>query len=116
MALSAAGSDAAASPEQSWGSAAGRGHKVSADATDASAKGGRKGALTGRGEVPVGQADSLTSIPSTGRTPKPGDVQKAALPAAAPKGFDSKRSKELKSKRGERERTYPNPDGTYTTR
>ncbi|MFJ9121900.1 LamG-like jellyroll fold domain-containing protein [Streptomyces sp. NPDC102394] len=115
--LSAARSGTTALPEQSWGSAAGRGHKASADATDASAKGGRKGALTGSGEIPAQRTDSLTSIPSTGRTPKPGAVRKVASPAATiPKGFDSKRSKELKGERGEQERTYLNPDGTYTTR
>ncbi len=115
--LFAAGSDTMASPEQSWGSAARRSHKASADATDASAKGGRKGALSGRGEVSAEQTSSLTRIPSTGRIPKPGAVQKVASPAAAtPKGFDSRLSKELKSKRGDQERTYLNPDGTYTTR
>ncbi|MEU3791755.1 LamG-like jellyroll fold domain-containing protein [Streptomyces fructofermentans] len=31
-------------------------------------------------------------------------------------GFDAKRSKEVKSKRAERERTFQNPDGTFTTR
>ncbi|MFE2064059.1 LamG-like jellyroll fold domain-containing protein [Streptomyces sp. NPDC059467] len=114
--LSAARSDTMASPEQSWGSAAGRGHKASANATDASAKGGRKGALTGSGEVSAQRTDSLTGIPSTGRTPKPGAVQQVASPAAVPEGFDAKRSKELRGKRGEQERTYLNPDGTYTTR
>ncbi len=117
LALSAADSGTTAAPEQSWGSAAGRSHKASADATDASAKGGRTGALAGPGEVSGERTESLTSIPGTGRTPSPGAVQKVASPAVAtPEGFDSERSKELKSRRGEQERTYLNPDGTYTTR
>ncbi|MDX3245093.1 hypothetical protein [Streptomyces sp. ME18-1-4] len=61
-------------PDQRWGSAAGRGHTASAKATDASAKGGRDGALTGRGELPAEQTDGVTRLPSTGRTPKPGPV------------------------------------------
>ncbi|MEU8932882.1 LamG-like jellyroll fold domain-containing protein [Streptomyces sp. NPDC048409] len=117
LALSAAGGGTTAAPEQSWGSAAGRGHKASAQATDAAAKGGRRGALAGRGEVSPGQTDGLTSIPSAGISPKPGAVHKVDSPlASTPKGFDSKLSKELKNKRGARERTYLNPDGTYTTR
>ncbi|MFQ3562405.1 DNRLRE domain-containing protein [Streptomyces gramineus] len=73
--------------------------------------------MPGGGEVSPGQTDGLTSIPSTGISPKPGAVHKVGSPlASTPKGFDSKLSKELKNKRGARERTYLNPDGTYTTR
>jgi large repetitive protein len=86
-------------------------------ATDASAKGGRDGALTGRGELPAEQTDGVTRLPSTGRTPKPGPVVEVVAPGTvAPQGFDAKRSKEVAGERAERERTYLNPDGTYTTR
>ncbi|NUR04606.1 MAG: hypothetical protein HOY79_51325 [Streptomyces sp.] len=44
---------AANAPDRRWGSAAGRRHTASADATDASAKGGHAGPLTGRGELPA---------------------------------------------------------------
>ncbi|MEV6183070.1 LamG-like jellyroll fold domain-containing protein [Streptomyces sp. NPDC052015] len=104
-------------PDQRWGSAAGRSHTASANVTDAAANGGRDGALTGRGELPTEQADSVTRLPSTARMPKPGPAVKVAAPgAAAPQGFDAKRSKEVAGERSERERTYLNPDGTYTTR
>ncbi|MEU9171900.1 LamG-like jellyroll fold domain-containing protein [Streptomyces sp. NPDC048420] len=114
--LSAAANSAAA-PDQRWGSAAGRSHSTSADATDATAKGGRDGALTGRGELPAERTDSVTRLPSTAKPPEPGAVRKVSSPGVTtPQGFDSKRSKELKSKRTAQERTYLNPDGTYTTR
>ncbi|MEU0411504.1 LamG-like jellyroll fold domain-containing protein [Streptomyces griseorubiginosus] len=104
-------------PDQVWGSAAGRSHTASSKATDAADKGGRDGALSGHGELPAAQSDSVTRLPSTAKTPKPGPVKKAAAPAGAvPQGFDSRRSKEIKSKRAEQERTYRNADGTYTTR
>ncbi|MGW0924937.1 LamG-like jellyroll fold domain-containing protein [Streptomyces sp. NPDC002755] len=109
------GSDEA--PDQRWGSAAGRGHTASAQATDASAKGGRDGALTGRGELPAEQADGVTRLPSTARTPEPGQAVEVEAPSAVTaQGFDAKRSKEMAGERSERERTYLNPDGTYTTR
>ncbi|MGW1326855.1 LamG-like jellyroll fold domain-containing protein [Streptomyces antibioticus] len=104
-------------PDQRWGSAAGRSHAASGDATDAAAKGGRHGALAGRGELPAESADSVTRIPSTSRIPEPGPVVETEAPAAAePQGFDAKRSKEVVGDRAEHERTYLNPDGTYTTR
>ena len=106
-----------ATPDQPWGSATGRSHTAAASTTDATARGGHDGALTGRGEVPAEQTDSVTKLPTTGRTPKPGPVHKVDSPATAtPKGFDSKRSKEMGSKRAEQSRTFLNPDGTYTTR
>ncbi|MGW0949658.1 hypothetical protein ACWD4O_45005 [Streptomyces sp. NPDC002623] len=67
-----AGGGSGEAPDQRWGSAAGRGHTASAQATDASAKGGRDGALTGRGELPAEQAEGVTRLPSTARTPEPG--------------------------------------------
>ncbi|WP_434099529.1 LamG-like jellyroll fold domain-containing protein [Streptomyces sviceus] len=104
-------------PDQRWGSAAGRSHTASANRTDATAKGGRDGALKGRGELPAEQADSITRLPTTANAPDPGAVQKVSPPSViTPQGFDTKRSKELKGKRAEQERTYLNPDGTYTTR
>lgn len=54
----------------------------SAGATDAAAKGGRDGALTSRGQLPAEQADSVTRLPSTAKTPKPGPVRKVAGPVA----------------------------------
>ncbi|MFE3858155.1 DNRLRE domain-containing protein [Streptomyces griseorubiginosus] len=104
-------------PDQRWGSAAGRSHTALADATDATARGGRDGALPGLGELPAEQTDSVTRLPSTAKPPEPGAVQKVPSPGiAAPQGFDSKRSKELKGERTAQERTYLNPDGTRTTR
>ncbi|MFJ8112136.1 LamG-like jellyroll fold domain-containing protein [Streptomyces sp. NPDC096132] len=104
-------------PDQRWGSAAGRSHSESADATDAAAKGGRDGALTGRGELPVEGGEGVTRIPTTARTPEPSSAVEVQAPGTAtPQGFDAKRSEEVASERAERERTYLNPDGTYTTR
>ncbi|PAZ11830.1 laminin G [Streptomyces sp. SA15] len=104
-------------PDQSWGSAAGRRHAASADATDASAKGGHDGPLTGRGELPAEEPVGVTRLPSTAKTPEPGMVRRVDAPdAATPKGFDAKHSKEVKAEREEQRRTYRNPDGTYTTR
>ncbi|CAM5467433.1 laminin G [Streptomyces canus] len=114
--LSAAASSGTA-PDQRWGSAAGRSHTASADATDATAKGGHDGALTGRGELPAEQTESVTRLPGTAKAPEPGALQKVSSPGVIPpQGFDSKRSKELKGERAAQERTYLNPDGTYTTR
>ncbi|MFF3503172.1 LamG-like jellyroll fold domain-containing protein [Streptomyces sp. NPDC003247] len=104
-------------PDQRWGSAAGRSNTASASATDAAAKGGRDGALTGNGELPAEQADGITRLPSTAQTPESGPVAEVEPPATATtQGFDAKRSKEVAGERAERQRTYLNPDGTYTTR
>jgi hypothetical protein len=114
---STGGGSGAEAPDQRWGSAAGRSHTASAAATDASAKGGRNGALTGRGELPAEETAGVTRLPSTAKAPEPGPVQRTQAPdAATPQGFNAKRSKEIKGERDERERTYFNPDGTYTTR
>ncbi|MFD9326656.1 LamG-like jellyroll fold domain-containing protein [Streptomyces sp. NPDC060065] len=108
---------AADAPDQRWGSAAGRGHTASADATDASAKGGNSAPSTGRGELPAEEAAGVTQLPSTARTPEPSAVEPVEAPdVPTAQGFDSKRSKEVQSERGERERTYRNADGTFTTR
>ncbi|WP_228044363.1 LamG-like jellyroll fold domain-containing protein [Streptomyces ferrugineus] len=114
---STGGSSAADAPDQPWGSAAGRRHTASTDATDASAKGGHDGPLTGRGELPADVTAGVTRLPSAARTPKPGPVSPTKAPdATTPEGFDAKRSKEITGQREERRRTYRNPDGTYTTR
>ncbi|MEU0586502.1 LamG-like jellyroll fold domain-containing protein [Streptomyces sp. NPDC006132] len=112
-----AAASTAKTPDQSWGSASGRRHTASADATDASAKGGHEGPLTARGQVPAEGDPGVTRLDSTPEMPEPGPVRKAEAPgAAAPRGFDAKRSKELTGQRAERRRTYRNPDGTITTR
>ncbi|MCX5526627.1 DNRLRE domain-containing protein [Streptomyces bobili] len=67
--------------------------------------------------MPAEQGASVTRLPSTARTPEPGSVVETEAPGAAtPQGFDAKRSKEVAGERAARERTYRNPDGTYTTR
>ncbi|MEY2247454.1 LamG-like jellyroll fold domain-containing protein [Streptomyces sp. BF23-18] len=104
-------------PDQVWGSAAGRRHTASADATDASAKGGNAEPLKGRGELPAARTAGVTQLSGTAKLPKPGPVQKAKAPEASMvQGFDARRSTEVKGERGERQRTYRNLDGTYTTR
>ncbi|WP_393096894.1 LamG-like jellyroll fold domain-containing protein [Streptomyces sp. LN325] len=110
-------SSAGQAPDQAWGSAAGRRHTASADATDASAKGGNAGPLRGRGELSADRTGSATRLDQTPKLPKPGPVRRTEAPdVAAAQGFDAKRSKEVKGERGERQRTYRNADGTYTTR
>ncbi|MEU4266808.1 LamG-like jellyroll fold domain-containing protein [Streptomyces sp. NPDC026092] len=104
-------------PEQGWGSARGRGHSASGDATDAAAGGGRGGALRAPGELPP---DGGTESLRLGNAPKPPAktpfVKVPAPEAAPPKGFEAKASTEVPDKRTERARTFANPDGTFTTR
>ncbi|WP_405603897.1 DNRLRE domain-containing protein [Streptomyces sp. NBC_01410] len=103
-------------PEQNWGSARGRGHKASGDATDAAAAGGRSGALMAPGEL---APDSGTTRLRLGNAPKAAVSSYRKVPAprrAAPKGFDPKASSEVTGKRAEKARTFANPDGTFTTR
>ncbi|MFE9796033.1 LamG-like jellyroll fold domain-containing protein [Streptomyces goshikiensis] len=103
-------------PEQGWGSARGRGHAVSGDATDADASGGRTGALKARGEL---APDSGTTRLKLGKAPKTQAPSYRTVPSprrAAPKGFDPKVSSEVTGKRAEKERTFANEDGTFTTR
>ncbi|MEU3890796.1 LamG-like jellyroll fold domain-containing protein [Streptomyces sp. NPDC029041] len=110
----ASGPDA---PDQRWGSAAGRSHKASTGATDASAKGGHNGPRKGSGELPAEGEPGLTRLGGAAKPPKPGPVKETKAPAtSAVQGFDAKRSKEVRSRRKVQERTYQNPDGTYTTR
>ncbi|MFF1372694.1 LamG-like jellyroll fold domain-containing protein [Streptomyces virginiae] len=102
-------------PEQAWGSARGRGHDASGDATDADAEGGRRGAQKAPGEL----------MPAAGAAPvELGGEPQAKIPQikpveapkqAASAGFDPKRSVEQLDKRDQRSRTFRNEDGTYTT-
>ncbi|MFJ3582348.1 LamG-like jellyroll fold domain-containing protein [Streptomyces sp. NPDC090127] len=112
-----AGPGAGELPEQGWGSARGRGHSATGDATDAAAAGGRRGALKAPGEL---APDSGASAIRLGGAPKPpAKLPYARVPAPkveAPKGFDAKASTELPEKRTERGRTFRNEDGTFTTR
>ncbi|MFF3848265.1 LamG-like jellyroll fold domain-containing protein [Streptomyces sp. NPDC002328] len=114
---SSSASGAGEAPDQWWGTAVGRGHAATADATDAVAKGGRAGALSGPGELPAESAAGAVDLPGAAPTPQPGPVTSVAPPASAtPQGFDAGRSEEVAGERAERESTYLNPDGTYTTR
>ncbi|MFD5014867.1 LamG-like jellyroll fold domain-containing protein [Streptomyces chartreusis] len=104
-------------PDQGWGSAAGRSHRASAKATDAASTGGHDGPLSGRGELPADQSVGITRLPTSVKTPRPGSPRETEAPTAStPDGFDASRSREVKGERGERARTYRNPDGTFTTR
>ncbi|UUU25524.1 LamG-like jellyroll fold domain-containing protein [Streptomyces sp. DSM 40750] len=111
------GGSASDAPDQLWGTADGRGHAASAETTDAAAKGGNDGPLKGRGELPVAGGAGATELGATPKPPEPGPVKQVAAPdAPAADGFDVEDSKEVKDKRKERERTFLNEDGTYTTR
>ncbi|MFB7608614.1 LamG-like jellyroll fold domain-containing protein [Streptomyces gardneri] len=113
------GRGAGDTPGQGWGSAQGRGNKAPGDATDAAAGGGRDGALTAPGELPVDGGSARVHL---GREAKPARVPftKVPAPGTASKGieksFDTKAGTELPAKRTERGRTFLNKDGTYTTR
>ncbi|MGV9625460.1 LamG-like jellyroll fold domain-containing protein [Streptomyces sp. NPDC003487] len=109
----ASGQDA---PDQRWGSAAGRSHKASGGATDAAAKGGHSGPLTAPGELPAESGPSKVDLGHPPKLAMPAPAAVTAPGTAAVQGFDVKRSKELTGKRKERQRTFLNPDGTYTTR
>ncbi|MGW0909405.1 LamG-like jellyroll fold domain-containing protein [Streptomyces sp. NPDC002853] len=106
-----------AAPEQRWGSAVGRSHSAPAKSTDAVAKGGHDGPQRGRGELPADSGSGVVRLGGAPKLPKPGPVNKTHAPAVpVAQGFTAKHSKELKAKRKERQRTFQNPDGTYTTR
>ncbi|MFJ8802939.1 LamG-like jellyroll fold domain-containing protein [Streptomyces sp. NPDC102487] len=73
--------------------------------------------MAGRGELPVEAGTPITDLGATPKLPTPGTVHETTAPGASgAAGFDSKRSKEIKGERKERERTFRNPDGSYTTR
>ncbi len=104
-------------PEQGWGSARGRGHTASGDATDADTPGGHNGALRAPGELPPDGA--VSPVRPSGPAERAHTIlsKPVVAPAtAAPKGFDAASSREVPAKRTERARTFQNKDGTYTTR
>ncbi|MDH2387249.1 DNRLRE domain-containing protein [Streptomyces sp. HNM0663] len=105
-------------PAQRWGSAEGRGHKASGEATRAAAEGGRKGALTAPGQLAAEQpAPSPDLDGSATKLPDVQHVEQTQAPATPePRGFEPGSSEELKDARKEREQTFRNSDGTYTTR
>ncbi|WP_233221395.1 LamG-like jellyroll fold domain-containing protein [Streptomyces carminius] len=103
-------------PDQRWGSADRRGHKAAREDTAAVAAGGRKGALEAPGQLPLEQRMTSDELGDTSREPEPSPVEETEAPAPGVRGFDEKASKELAGERGERQRTFRNEDGTYTTR
>ncbi|MFG3382222.1 LamG-like jellyroll fold domain-containing protein [Streptomyces sp. NPDC047999] len=109
--------DAGSRPGQQWGTAEGRGHLASAAATEASAPGGRAGALTAPGELGRESGLSEAALPAPAEPPAMDEARRVAppRPAVVP-GFDSETSRELPGDREERARTFANQDGSYTTR
>ncbi|MCX4654948.1 DNRLRE domain-containing protein [Streptomyces microflavus] len=105
-------------PDQRWGSAAGRSHTASTDATNARAAGGRDEPLTAPGELPPeGGSPEQRQSRTVSIPPEPGPAVEVGSPnPVAPAGFDAERSVEVESARKERESTFLNEDGTYTTR
>ncbi|WP_406505326.1 LamG-like jellyroll fold domain-containing protein [Streptomyces sp. NBC_00212] len=106
-------------PGQGWGSAAGRGHETSPDATSAAASGGNNGALRAPGELPRDAADASKNAPLGAKPAQP--VMGKAEPVPAPDaanlhGFDEQASKEQVAERARQARTFLNEDGTRTTR
>ncbi|MEW9512519.1 LamG-like jellyroll fold domain-containing protein [Streptomyces bacillaris] len=124
MAILPAGRDGTAAtpatgdaPEQRWGSARGRSHSSATEATEASVKGGRAGALTAPGQLPAETPPPATDLGGTPEVPKPGPVVETSVPDPSQvTGYDAEDSREVPSERKERERTFRNPDGTFTTR
>lgn len=117
LALPSTEAPAAEAPAQGWGSAAGRSHAASPETTDASTAGGRDGALAGKGELPAEADGSVTVLPSAAAMPDPAPAVEVADPAPDEvAGYDAETSEEVVSERGERERTFRNTDGTFTTR
>ncbi|WP_327380522.1 LamG-like jellyroll fold domain-containing protein [Streptomyces sp. NBC_01207] len=102
-------------PEQAWGSARGRGHDASGDATDADAEGGRRGAQKAPGELMPAAGAAPVNLGGEPQAKIPQIKPVEAPKQAAPAGFDPKRSVEQLDKRDQRSRTFRNEDGTYTT-
>ncbi|MGW7287761.1 LamG-like jellyroll fold domain-containing protein [Streptomyces sp. NPDC054847] len=105
-------------PDQRWGSADGLSHSAGTDGTDATASGGRDGALKAPGQLPPEAAPVVQELDARSRLPEPGPATEVT-PPPSPRtgaGFDPKSSKELTGERQERQRTYRNTDGTHTTR
>ncbi|MGW4458869.1 LamG-like jellyroll fold domain-containing protein [Streptomyces albidoflavus] len=105
-------------PDQMWGTAAGRSHRASADATSADgAAGGRSGHQQAPDEVSGESRPGMTVLDQPSAPPEPAPVEVVDAPSDnTPQGLVPERSEELPEERGERERTYRNPDGTLTTR
>ncbi|MFF2774198.1 LamG-like jellyroll fold domain-containing protein [Streptomyces sp. NPDC058052] len=101
-------------PEQSWGSAAGRSHGAASGATSAGSGGGRDGHKPGAGELPP-EPDASPAL-----LVRPGTPQVETAPAAPvverPRGFDPKSSREIVTDRAPMSRTFRNADGTQTTK
>ncbi|MFF3624934.1 LamG-like jellyroll fold domain-containing protein [Streptomyces sp. NPDC002467] len=102
-------------PAQTWGSARGRGHGASGDATNADAEGGRRGAQRAPGELMPAAGVAPVSLKTEQRPQIPQVKPVEAPKPAGAVGFDSKRSAEQLDKREQRSRTFRNGDGTYTT-
>lgn len=103
-------------PDQRWGSARGRGHAADAEATEAAAKGGRTGARTAPGELPAETPPPATDLGGLPEVPEPGPVVETSVTPSEITGYDAEASREVPEERKERERTFRNPDGTFTTR
>ncbi|MCX5386974.1 hypothetical protein [Streptomyces sp. NBC_00083] len=106
-------------PRQGWGSAAGRGHEVSAEATTAQASGGNSGPLKAPGELPRDAAGTSVNSPLDVKPAQPaaGTAEPVKEPDNSPvPGFDEKTSKELVDEHAKQARTYFNADGISTTR
>ncbi|MEU7075200.1 LamG-like jellyroll fold domain-containing protein [Streptomyces narbonensis] len=111
------GREAGELPEQGWGTARGRGHSASGDATDATAGGGRSGALKAPGELPPDGGAAHQRLGGAPKRPAKTPFVKVAAPATPQrKSFDPKTSAELPAERARQARTFLNKDGTYTTR
>ncbi len=69
------------------------------------------------GELPAESASSVEQLNPQTVLPAPGRAEEIESPRpATPPGFDAERSVEVESARKERESTFLNEDGTYTTR
>ncbi len=114
---STSGRDPGKKPDQHWGSAAGRGHRMPGSTTEASAAGGHRGALEAPNQLPQEHKLSQQDLAGTHKKPRMGAAKEVKNPAlSTPQGFSEKKSREVPSARKERQRTFRNEDGTYTTR
>ncbi|WP_394298264.1 LamG-like jellyroll fold domain-containing protein [Streptomyces griseus] len=104
-------------PKQRWGSARDRAHTADAASTETATKSGRAGALKAPGELPVESPPPVTDLGALPEAPKPGPVVETSAPDPSQvTGYDAETSREVPEERRERERTFQNPDGTFTTR
>ncbi|WP_414167510.1 LamG-like jellyroll fold domain-containing protein [Streptoverticillium reticulum] len=111
------GRDPGTRPDQRWGSASGHGHRAPAGATEAAARGGHSSPLEAPGQLPQEHRLTPKELRGTPKKPVMGPVEAVRAPATpAPRGFSAQHSQEIPSARQERQRTFRNEDGTYTTR